>query len=132
LSQQSSPHPLFKTTEPLSPIDISYDVNFIGCKWVFKKKCNLDGSSRFKSHFVIQGFEQVEGIDSGNLCSSVETVYFTAITHYCCQETMEIRSYRYGFGVHNPEIDKDVYMALPEGIYWNHPRININQCKAEA
>jgi len=35
----------------------------IGCKWIYKKKINPDGSTRYKARLVIKGYEQKEGID---------------------------------------------------------------------
>jgi hypothetical protein len=35
----------------------------IGCKWIYKRKVNPDGSTRYKARLVIKGYEQKEGID---------------------------------------------------------------------
>jgi hypothetical protein len=35
----------------------------IGCKWVYRRKTNPDGSTRYKARLVIKGYEQREGID---------------------------------------------------------------------
>jgi len=35
----------------------------IGCKWVYRRKINPDGTTRYKAHLVIKGYEQIEGID---------------------------------------------------------------------
>lgn len=35
----------------------------MGCRWVFKKKEEQDGSVRFKSRIVSKGFMQVPGVD---------------------------------------------------------------------
>ena len=35
----------------------------IGCKWIYKRKTNPDGSTRFKARLVIKGYKQKEGID---------------------------------------------------------------------
>ena len=35
----------------------------IGCKWIYQKKTNPDGSTRYKARLVIKGYEQKEGID---------------------------------------------------------------------
>ena len=37
----------------------------ISSKWVYKKKINPDGTTRYKVRLVIRGFEQVEGTDYG-------------------------------------------------------------------
>jgi len=35
----------------------------IGCKWIYKRKINPDGSTRYKARLVIKGYKQKEGID---------------------------------------------------------------------
>jgi len=35
----------------------------IGCKWIYKRKINPDGSTWYKARLVIKGDEQKEGID---------------------------------------------------------------------
>jgi hypothetical protein len=35
----------------------------IGCKWIYKRKTNPDGSMRYKARLVIKGYEQKEEID---------------------------------------------------------------------
>src|SRR3978361_509149 len=35
----------------------------IGCKWVYRRKMNPDGSTCYKARLVIKGYEQKEGID---------------------------------------------------------------------
>jgi len=35
----------------------------IGCKWIYKRKINPDGSTRYKARLVLKGYEQKEGID---------------------------------------------------------------------
>jgi len=35
----------------------------IGCKWIYKRKVNPDGSTRYKARLVIKGYQQKEGVD---------------------------------------------------------------------
>ena len=36
----------------------------IGCKWVFKKKTDMDGNAiTFKGRLVAKGFKQIHGVD---------------------------------------------------------------------
>lgn len=39
-------------------------MNFVGCKWVFRIKHNLDGSIiKHKARLVAKGFQKIAGID---------------------------------------------------------------------
>ena len=35
----------------------------IGCKWIYRRKFNPDGTTRYKARLVIKGYEQKAGID---------------------------------------------------------------------
>src|SRR5687768_5512026 len=37
--------------------------NIIGSKWVFKRKIEVDGTTRYKSRIVSKGYMQIPGID---------------------------------------------------------------------
>ena len=37
--------------------------NIIGSKWVFKRKIEIDGTTRYKSRIVSKGYMQIPGID---------------------------------------------------------------------
>uniref|UniRef100_A0A2N9F271 Reverse transcriptase Ty1/copia-type domain-containing protein n=1 Tax=Fagus sylvatica TaxID=28930 RepID=A0A2N9F271_FAGSY len=50
--------------------------NIIGCRWVYKLKCNSDGSiSCYKAHLVAKGFHQQAGLDFDETFNPVEDVY---------------------------------------------------------
>jgi hypothetical protein len=45
---------------------------FVGSKWLFKKKFNAEGKvEKYKSRLVAKGYSEVEGIDFGDIFSSV-------------------------------------------------------------
>ena len=46
--------------------------NFVGRKWLFKKKLNAEGKvEKYKAHLVAKGYSQVEGINFGEILSLV-------------------------------------------------------------
>lgn len=47
--------------------NLSYDSNFINCKWVYKTKFNAYGNfQRHKAHLVFKEFHQTPGLDYSN------------------------------------------------------------------
>jgi hypothetical protein len=53
-------------------VELSTGTNFIGNKWVFKKKLNAKGKvEKYKSQLVAKGYSQVEGIDFGEIFSPI-------------------------------------------------------------
>ena len=53
-------------------IDPPNGLKTIGCKWIFKKKTNMDGNVHtFKARLVAKGFKQSHGIDCDKTFSSV-------------------------------------------------------------
>jgi hypothetical protein len=53
-------------------LDLLTRINLIGNKWVFKKKVNSKGKvEKYKAWLVAKGYNQVEGIDFGEIFSLV-------------------------------------------------------------
>jgi hypothetical protein len=53
-------------------LELSTRINLIGNKWVFKKKVNSKGKvEKYKAWLVAKGYNQVEGIDFGEIFSLV-------------------------------------------------------------
>lgn len=49
-------------------VDVPENKNHIGCKWVYKIKCKVDGSiERFKARLVTNMYPQREGINFHDL-----------------------------------------------------------------
>ena len=52
-------------------IDPNDGLKTIGCKWVFKKKTDMDGNVHtYKARLVAKGFRQTHGIATGENVSS--------------------------------------------------------------
>jgi hypothetical protein len=103
----------------------------IGSKWVYKTKCNPDGSTRYKARLVIKGYEQTDFGETYAPVGKLTTFrYLISLIG------------RYGWNMDhldvvtaflNPEIDDDdIYITLPEG--WpeglNAPKIIVRLRKA--
>ena len=64
----------FERNQVWSLVERPEDYNVIGTKWVFRNKEDANGLVvRNKAILVAQGFNQVEGLDFGDVCSSGKT-----------------------------------------------------------
>lgn len=88
----------------------------IACKWVFKKKLTANAPIRYKARLVIKGFEQRYGVDYDETFAPVAMLKTIRIL-------LALAAY-YDWEIHhmdvktaflNPAIDREVYMAQPEG-----------------
>ena len=95
----------------------------IGCKWVYRRKINPDGSTRYKAGLVIKGYAQKEGIDYDETYAPVSKMTTVRL--------LLALSAQHGWNVDhmdvvtaflNPKIDRNnIHMATPPGIEWLEP-----------
>lgn len=98
-------------------VDLPPGSKAIGCKWVFRRKYNTDGSIQtFKARLVAKGFRQKEGIDYFDTYAPVARI--TSIRVLLALSSI------YNLYVHqmdvktaflNGDLDEEVYMEQPEG-----------------
>jgi len=89
----------------------------IGCKWVFKKKTDMDGKvNTYKAWMVAKVFKQIHGVDYDETFSPVAMIksiqILLAIVAYHDYEIwqMDVKT-----AFLNGTLLKDVYMTQPEG-----------------
>jgi hypothetical protein len=92
----------------------------IGCKWIYRRKTNSDGTTRYKAHLVIKGYEQKEGIDYDETyvpvskMATCRLLLALAAQHDWNVDHMDVVT-----AFLNPKIDQDnIHMSLPLGIDW--------------
>ena len=98
-------------------VDPPPSVTAIGCKWVFKKKTDVDGNVQIhKARLVAKGYGQVRGIDYDETYSPVGMLksvrIILAIAAYFDYEIwqMDVKTaFLHG------NLTEDVYMIQPEG-----------------
>jgi len=92
----------------------------IGCKWIYKRKINPDGSTQYKARLVIKGYEQKEGIDyDENYVPVSKMVTFRLILVLAAQYGWDVDHMDVVTAFLNPRIDRDnIYMEMPLGIDW--------------
>ena len=92
----------------------------IGCKWIYKRKINPDGSTRYKARLAIKGYEQKEGIDYDETYTPVSKMAtFRLILALAAQYGWDVDHMDVVTAFLNPKIDRDnIYMEIPLGIDW--------------
>ena len=92
----------------------------IGCKWIYKRKINPDGSTDYKARLFIKGYEQKEGIDYDGTSAPVSKMAtFRLILALATQYGFDVDHMDVVTAFLNPKIDRDnIYMEMPLGIDW--------------
>ena len=98
-------------------VDPPDGVRPIECKWIYKKKRDMDGNVQvYKARLVAKGFRQVQGIDYDETFSPVAMLksirIILAIAAYFDYEIwqMDVKT-----AFLNGNLEEDVYMIQPEG-----------------
>ena len=87
----------------------------IGCKWVFKTKCDSRGQvERYKARLVVKGNSQRESIDYKETFSPVPTkdsfrVVMAIVAHF----DLELHQMDVKTALLNGDLGEDVYMVQP-------------------
>ena len=119
------------TNQVWTLVDPPEGVKPIGCKWVFKKKTDMDGNVQtYKARLVAKGFKKIHGIDYDETFSPMAMVksirILLAIAAYHDYEIWQM-DVKTAFLNGSLEEDVDVYMTQPEGFV--HPKDAGKVCK---
>jgi hypothetical protein len=97
--------------------EISKGVKTVGCKWVYKMKCDSNGNiERFKARLVAKGFTQKEGIDYTEIFSPISCmdslrIIMALVAHY----DLELHQMDVKTAFLDGDLLENVYMAKPKG-----------------
>ena len=105
------------TNQVWNLVELPEGVRPIGCKWIFKKKIDMDGIVHtYKARLVAKGYKQIHGIDYDETFSPVAMLksirILLAIAAYLDYEIwqMDVKT-----AFLNGNLLEDVYMTQPEG-----------------
>ena len=108
------------------PIEAPSNVKVIGSKWVYRKKINPDGSTRYKVQLAIRGCEQVAGMDFEDTFAPVSKLTnFRLLMSLAARNNWRVDHMDVVTSFHNPKIDREaVFMSLPLGMSWVNPEMH--------
>src|SRR3954469_15792040 len=112
-------------------VDPPSDRKAVECKWIFKKKTDVDGNvTVYKARLVAEGFRQIQGVDYDETFSPVAKLksvrIMLAIAAYYDYEIwqMDVKT-----AFLNGHIDEELYMMQPKGFV--DPKDAVKGCKLE-
>ena len=98
-------------------VDLPPGAKPIGCKWIFKRKYNLDGSvEKYKVRLVAKGFTQKHNIDYFDTfapvtrISSIRILIALASIYKLVIHQMDVKT-----ALLNGDLEEEIYMVQPEG-----------------
>ena len=100
-------------------VELLEDCKIIGCKWVFKTKCDLkDNIERYKARLITKGFTQNDGIDYKKTFAPVFwkdslKIIMVLVAYY----NLELYQMDVKTAFLNGNLEEEVYMNQPEGFF---------------
>ena len=106
----------------------------MGCKWVFKIKCNTNGEiKKYKARLVAKGYSQIQGIDYDETYAPVTRLAsLRTILAIATRNSWDIKVFDFHSTFLNGKLGdgEDIYMELPEGYAMSgdhvHPVVKLN------
>lgn len=109
-------------------VDAPPNIKPIGCKWIYKIKFHVDESvERFKALLVVQGYNQIEGINYFDNYFPIAKM--TTIRMNIALKTINtwfIHQLDVNNAFLHEDLHEDVYLTFPQGITSSKPN---HECK---
>ena len=88
----------------------------VGCRWLFKKKDNPDGSIRYKARLVAKGYTQIEGLDYSETYAPVLKYQSLRIMLAIAnEEKMHVHHVDITTAFLYGDLKEEIYLEQPEG-----------------
>ena len=88
----------------------------VGCRWIFKKKDNPDGSIRYKARLVAKGYTQIKGLDYSETYAPVLKYQSLRIMLAIAnEEKMHVHHVDITTAFLYGDLKEEIYLEQPEG-----------------
>ena len=109
-------------------------MNVVGCKWVFKIKCNANSEiEKYKAQLVAKGYSQIQGIDYDETYAPVARLAsLRTVLAVATRNDWDIEVFDFHSAFLNGKLGdgEDIYMEPPEGYTMRgkhvHPVAKLN------
>lgn len=96
--------------------DVPADQKVVGSKWVFKRKTEKDGSTRYKARFVAKDYSQIKGTNYNDTFSSVARFTSLCIMFaYAAREGLTVHHFDIETAFLHGDLEEEVYLQQPDG-----------------
>ena len=104
-------------------VDAPVGSKVIGSGWVFKVKCNADGSiERFKARLVAKGYSQRPGFDFTEIFApTTRSSSIRLILAISAIQDLHLHSIDVSHAFTNGDLEETIYMKQPEGFHSGRP-----------
>ena len=106
--------------------------NIIDSKWVFKRKLDKDGNTKFKARLVIRGFKDRNIYDLSETYAPVSRLSLVrSVLAIINKLKLNSRQLDVKTAFLNGTIDEEIYMEIPQGINCSDENKRMKVCKLE-